>query len=144
MKIHAFLQNSAIAALVLISSVGIGLAQQQKKGGNFDPDQMADRQVSAMKDRLKLTDEQVPKVKAIIVDSMKKQGELFQKYGRPQQGQQPSEEMMNEMRKVREESTKKMAEVLTKDQMDEYQKMMTEMRGQRGGQGKQGKQQPNQ
>jgi hypothetical protein len=141
MKIHALLQNSAIAALVLITSAGLGLAQQQKKGGNFDPDQMADRQVSSMKDRLKLTDEQVPKVKAIVVDSMKKQGELFQKYGRPQQGQPPSEEMRNEMQKVREESTKKMAEVLTKDQMDEYQKMMTEMRGKRGGQGKQQPQQ---
>lgn len=142
MKIHAFLRNSAVAALALISSAGIGFAQQnQKGGGNFDPEQMADRQVTAMKERVKLTDEQVPKVKAIIVDSMKKQRAVMEKYGPPQQGQPMSEDARNEMTKLREDSNKKMAEVLSKDQMEEYTKMMAEMRGRRGGGGQRQKQQ---
>ena len=139
MKIQSFLRNSAVAALALIASAGMGLAQGQK--GNFDPEAMADKQIAAMKERVKLTDDQVPKVRAIIIETSKKQREIFQKNGPPQQGQQMSEETRNELTKVREEGNKKMAEVLSKDQMDEYTKMMQEMRGRRGGGGKQKQQQ---
>ena len=125
MKRQAFLRISALCALVMIVSTGVGQAQERKGG---DPEQMADRQVTAMKDRLKLTDEQVPKVKTIILDGMKKQRDIMAKYGPPQQGQPMSDEARAEMRKLQEERQKSMAEVLTKDQADEYQKMVAEMR----------------
>jgi CHASE3 domain sensor protein len=135
MKSYVFLRNSAVAVLALVSSAGIGFAQGQK--GNFDPEAMAEKRVAAMKERLKLTDDQVPKVKAIILESAKKQREIMQKYGPPQQGQPMSEDARNELTKSREDSNKKMAEVLTQDQMAEYQKMMAEM----GGRGRRQKQQ---
>lgn len=124
MKMYACLRVSALAALILIAGTAVGLAQNQKKGG--DPDQMADRQVAAMKDRLKLTDDQVPKVKTIILDGMKKQRDIMAKYGPPQQGQPMSDDARAEIRKLQQERQKNLADVLTKDQMDEYQKMMSE------------------
>ena len=85
----------------------------------MDPERMADRQVAAMKERLKLTDDQETKVKPILVDSMKKQMEMRQKFGL-QQGQRPSQEAMAEMKKAREDTNKKLGEVLSKEQMEEY------------------------
>jgi hypothetical protein len=127
-------QTGLIAVVLLLSSAGIALCQQrQGRGGS--PEQMVDRQVAAMKERLKLTDEQEKKVKPILLESMKKSAEIRQKYNL-QQGERPSEEAMNEMRKSREETTKKLSEVLSKEQMTEYEKMMSERRGGPGGRGK--------
>ncbi len=129
MKRNVRIQGSVLAVMFLCTA-GAALGQ-----GQMDPEQMADRQVAAMKERLKLTDDQATKVKPIIVDSMKKQMEIRQKYN-VQQGQRPSQEAMAEMKKTREETNKKLGEVLSKEQMQEYQKMMSErMRGGPGGQG---------
>ena len=105
----------------------VGAAQAQRPEGR-DPKQMLDRQVTAMKERLKLTDDQVAKVKPILADSMKSMMEMREKYGPPQPGEGPSEEMMAAMRKNREDTNKKLSEVLSKDQMTEYEKMMSERR----------------
>ena len=112
-----------------------GAALAQPPEGRRDPKQMIDRQVTAMKERLKLTDDQVAKVKPILADSMKSMMEMREKYGRPQPGEGPSEEMMAAMRKNREDTNKKLSEVLTKDQMTEYEKMMSERRRGPGGPG---------
>ncbi len=133
MKRNVRIQGTLLAVLFLCTA-GAALGQQ-KGGGAMDPEQMADRQVAAMKERLKLTDDQATKVKPIVMDSMKKQMEIRQKYN-VQQGQRPSDEAMAEMKKAREETNKQLSEVLTKEQMQEYQKMMSErMRGGAGGQG---------
>lgn len=129
MKRNVRVQGSLLAVFFLCTA-GAALGQRQ-----MDPEQMADRQVAAMKERLKLTDDQATKVKPILVDSMKKQMEIRQKYN-VQQGQRPSDEAMADMKKVREETNKKLSEVLSKEQMQEYQKMMSErMRGGPGGPG---------
>jgi Spy/CpxP family protein refolding chaperone len=121
--------GGAMAALLLLCAVGAALAQQ----GNFDPERMVGRQLEMMKDRLKLTADQEKKLKPILIDSMKQQMEMRKKY-QIEPGQPPSEEARTAMAKAREENNKKIAEVLDKDQMTEYQKMMQERMG-RGGQG---------
>lgn len=117
---------------VLFLFAGAAMAQQ-KKGGAPDPEKAADRQIAMMKERLKLTGDQEAKLKPIFVDSMKKQVEMRQKYGPPQPGQRPSKEAMAEMRQAREDTNKRLSEVLSKEQMDEYQKILAERRGPGGG-----------
>ncbi len=123
----------AMAGLLLLLCAGTALSQGRKGG---DPAQMVDRQVTAMKDRLKLTDDQEKKVKTILQDQMKKQAELRQKYNM-QPGERPPQEAMEAMKKLREDVNTKMSEVLSKEQMADYQKMMEERRQQFGGRKKQ-------
>lgn len=118
--------NGAMALLII---AGAGVALAQPPGGRMDPAQMVERQVTNMKDRLKLTDDQAAKIKPIIEESMKSTREIFEKYGPPQQGQGPSEEMRTAMQKSREETNKKIAAVLNDDQKKEFEKMMSERRG---------------
>jgi hypothetical protein len=120
--------GGAMAALLLLCAVGAALAQGP--GGN--PEQFVERQLTAMKDRLKLTADQEKKIKPILLDSMKQNMELRKKY-QVEPGQPPSEEARTAMQKQREETSKKIGEVLDKDQMAEYQKMQAEMRGRMGG-----------
>jgi hypothetical protein len=127
-------QTAAMAAMLLIA--GAGAAYCQQRGG--DPAQMVDRQVAAMKERLKLTDEQEKKVKPILLDSIKKNAEMRKKYNF-QQGERPSEEAMAEMKKTREETNKKLGDVLSKEQMTEYEKILAERRGGQAGGGGQGR-----
>ena len=115
---------------VLLVAAGAALAQDQGgRGGPPDPARMAERQLTMLKERLKLTDDQVLKVKPILLDMAKKSAEMREKLGPPQQGQRPSEEMMAEMRKNREDMDKKLAEVFTDDQKKEYEKMRSQRRG---------------
>lgn len=131
MKRNVRIQGSLLVVFFLCTA-GAALGQQQA-GGAVDPEQMADRMAATMKERLKLTDEQEAKVKPILVDSMKRQMDIRQKYGAPPQGQPPSKEAMAEMKKSREETNKQLSQVLTKDQMKEYTKMQSERRGAGGG-----------
>jgi Spy/CpxP family protein refolding chaperone len=119
----------AMVAVLLLCAVGAALAQGQK--GNFDPAQMIERQVTAMKDRLKLNDDQAAKIKTILTDGMKANAELRKKY-KVQPGEQPSDEAREAMMKARQEQTQKINEVLTDDQKAEYRKFMEERRGQGG------------
>jgi hypothetical protein len=125
MKRNAKIQGSVLAVFFLCTA---GVALGQRQGAAMDPEQMADRMVATMKDRLNLTDEQVTKVKPIITDSMKRQADIRQKYGAPQPGQRPSPEAQAEMKKSREMTNKQLSGVLTKDQMQEYNKMISERR----------------
>jgi hypothetical protein len=64
---------------------------------------------------------------------MKRMAESREKFGPPAQGERPSEEMMTALRKNREETSRKLSEVLSKEQMAEYEKMMSERGGRMGG-----------
>ena len=113
---------SCMVAMMLAFSVGVVFAQRG------DPSQFVDRQITAMKERLKITDDQEKKIRPILADSMKEQMELRKKYN-VQQGERPSQEAMEAMKKSREEVNKKLGEVLSKEQMADYQKMMAERMG---------------
>jgi periplasmic protein CpxP/Spy len=123
------MKRIAMAVAVLLAA-GVVLAQ-----GPPDPAQMAERQLTAMKERLKLTADQEKQIKPILLDAAKKNAEMRQKM---EPGQPPSEEMMAAMKKSRAEQNTKIDAILTDEQKPEYQKMQSERKG--GGQGKRQKQ----
>ncbi len=122
---HSAMKTAAAGALFLLCASGAALAQPPG-GGPPDPAMMAERQLSMMKDRLKLTKDQEKKLKPILLDNAKQMMKMREKMT---PGEPPSEEMMAQMRKSREAQNAKIAEVLNDDQKKEYEKMMTERRG---------------
>ena len=121
------MKTAAATAMLMLWGVGASLAQ-----GPPDPATMAERQLTRMKDRLKLTADQEAKIKPILLDSAKANAKMREKMT---PGEPPSEEMRAEMQKSRTALNAKISEILTADQKTEYEKMQSEMRGGQGGQG---------
>jgi hypothetical protein len=130
------MKTAAATAMLVLCTASASLAQGQG-GGPPDPSTMAERQLTRMKDRLKLTDDQEKKIKPILLDSAKQQAKMREKMT---PGEPPSEEMRAEMQKSRAAVNAKIAEILTDDQKTEYTKMQSEQRGGQGG----GKKRPQQ
>jgi Spy/CpxP family protein refolding chaperone len=95
-------------------------ARGNQRGGNRRGDFM-----QRMAEQLELTDDQKPKVNAILQDAMTKQRELFQQM---RDGSLPREEARGKMQEIREATMSKLSEVLTEEQLARYREM-----GQRGG-----------
>jgi periplasmic protein CpxP/Spy len=116
---------SLVAAMVLgglVACSTLATAQDaskspDKKGGKrgFSVEQRLER----MSTQLDLTDAQKPKVKAVLEETDKKVKDT------------PQEERREKMRKLREDETKTLKEILTPDQFKKYQEMME--RGKKGG-----------
>jgi Spy/CpxP family protein refolding chaperone len=86
-----------------------------------------DEQVNMLSERLKLTDAQKPKVKAILEEQQKKAQELRADTGLSQ------DEMRTKRQALREDTNKKMKEVLTPDQYKQWEE--SQQRGRRAGGG---------
>src|SRR5262245_45302997 len=131
MKINKF---SIIAGLTLGSLVAfsnLATAQDQKGGQRRGPS--VEQRMERLTDELKLTDEQKPKVKAVLEDSKKKRQEMFS------DSNVPREERREKMRDIMDKENKKLKEILTADQYTKYEKMLEEMRaGGKGGKKKKG------
>lgn len=84
-------------------------------------------QMTRLDERLKLTDEQKPKVKAVLEDQNKKMQELFG------DSSVSREDRRTKMQSIREDSDKKLKEILTSDQYTKYQDYEKERRNRRGG-----------
>jgi len=94
--------------------------KQGKRGGSA-----VEQQLNMMKDSLKLTDEQVPKVKTVIEDSLKKRADLRADTSLSQ------EDRRTKMQAIVEDQHKKMKEILTAEQFEKYQKSARQF-GKRG------------
>ncbi len=118
---------SLIIAVALGSLVACSLATAQeagKEGGKkgkrgFSVEQRLER----MTTQLNLTDEQKPKVKAVLEETSKKYQELA------------PEDRRTKGREIRQEETKKFKEILTADQFKKYEEMAQGM-GKKGGEKK--------
>ena len=116
---------SLIAALALgglIACSTLATAQNApgadaKKGGKkgYSIEQRMER----MTTELNLTDEQKPKVKAVLEDEQKKMQELRDETDR--------DARRTKMQEMRKESEKKMKAILNEDQFKKYQEMMQRM-----------------
>jgi Spy/CpxP family protein refolding chaperone len=91
-----------------------------KRGGKrgMSPDQLMEKYT----EQLSLTDEQKPKVKAVLEDSAKKRRELFRDSTLDQ------EQKRSKFKDVMEAQNKKMKEILTPDQFTKYQEMNEKMK----------------
>ncbi len=127
----------AIGTVVALALGVSAFAQGPGGGRGGDPKQMVERQINGMKERLNLTADQETKLRPILEASMTKQMALREKY-KPEPGQPPSKEMMDDMAKVRKETLEKIGTVLDADQMKKYEAMMAERRGGPGGERKGG------
>jgi Spy/CpxP family protein refolding chaperone len=92
-----------------------------KKKGRFTVEQQMER----MTTQLSLTDEQKPKVEAVLKESAKKRQEIFS------DSSIDRSQMREKMQPIMEEQNKKMKAILTDDQYKKYQEM--NQRGKKGG-----------
>jgi periplasmic protein CpxP/Spy len=130
MKINKLRVIAALALGSLLATSNLAMAQEQKGGqkrGGGSVEQLMER----MNEQLKLTDEQKPKVKAVLEESQKARQELRSESGAPQ-------ERREKVRGIREKENKKLKEILTADQYSKYEKRLEELRGAGKGKGKKG------
>ena len=80
-----------------------------------------------MTEKLKLTDEQKPKVKAVLEESQKKRQELFS------DSSVPREDRREKMKGINDNEDKKLKGILTAEQYTEYEKMKQQMATDRKG-----------
>ena len=104
-------------------------------GGDFDPAQMAQRQVDRVAEGLDLSQAQKDSLLSFYTAQQKEQMERMQKMmeeggGGFNMGEGPSEDMMKEMQARREATEKKLKSILTEEQYEKYQKAQEERRAQ--------------
>jgi hypothetical protein len=136
MNIRKQLIAGVTAAALFLSTAAFA----QRPGRKGNPEKMLDRQVTMMKEQLKLAPDQETKVRGILQESQTKMQAFAEKNGRPERGKAPSEEARAEMKKIREETKQGLANVLTADQLAQWEQMREKrgmgMRGhKRGGHG---------
>ena len=130
MKITRLSVVAALAVALLALCSKPASAQDAKEGKQGKRGPSVEQQMTRMTEALSLTDEQKPKVKAVLEDSQKKRQEIFADTSIPR------DQMREKMRPIMEDQDKKLKEILTPDQYVKYEKMRDEMRRNRaGGQG---------
>lgn len=123
MKRLSFIAALVLGALVACSSIANAQESKDKKGkGGGRP--TVEQQVEEMTTALKLTDQQKPKVKAVLEDTSKRMREIFSEGNRDQ--------MREKMRPIMEERTRKLKEILTSEQFEKWQKQQEERRSRFG------------
>src|SRR6266850_2053808 len=105
MKINKFSVITGLALGSLVACSNLAMAQDQKPGGGRRGPSVEQR-MERMTEELKLTDEQKPKVKAVLEDSQKKRQELFT------DSNVPRDERREKMRGIMEKEDKKLKEIL--------------------------------
>jgi periplasmic protein CpxP/Spy len=126
---------SLIAALALgglVACSTIAMAQDAsankdaKKGGKRGMPSL-EQQMERLTTQLSLTDDQKPKVEAVLKDSQKKRQELFSDQSTDRDARR------TKMQAILDEQNKKMKEILKPDQWEKYTKWQDEMKQKKGG-----------
>ena len=130
MKINR-LGLAAIVAISLVASGSLSSAQEAKDGKGKRAMPTVQERLDRMTEELKLTDEQKPKVKAVLEASDKKRQELFA------DSSVPREQRREKMQALMEEQNKKLKEILKPEQYEKWEKMRESMRP-GGGRGPEG------
>jgi len=119
---------AAVALGGLVASSMLATAQEgsnppEKRGGKGRP--TVEQQMQRYTEQLALTDDQKPKVEAVLKASSKKRQEITSDTSLDRQ------QIREKMQPVMEEQNKKMKAILTDDQYKKYQEM--NQRGKKGG-----------
>jgi Spy/CpxP family protein refolding chaperone len=117
MKISNIALIAAISLAGLVAAPNSATAQEKKRGMPS-----VQERLDRLTESVKLTDEQKPKVKAILEASSKKFEELSSSGA-------SREERMEKRRTIMAEESKKFKEVLTSEQYEKYEKIAAERRG---------------
>ena len=116
MKLNKLSMIVALAVGSLLACTTLTTAQETNTPAPKGKGQRmtVEQRLGMMKEQLNLTDEQVPKVKAVLEDANKQMAEIRQA---------PQEERRDKMMALREEQSKKMKAILTPEQFTKYQAM---------------------
>ena len=118
------------ALVVLLTVFTTSLFAQRGGGGmrTMDPEETADRQITMMKEIIKLDKKEEVKVKEIFLNDAKERQKQFQSMG--QTGNR--EEMQAKMQVLQKKRDEELTKVLGKERMEKYTKEMETRRPQRG------------
>ena len=120
-------------AVISIFVVFASAAQAQRRG--FSPEEMRERQQEANEElmaELELSDKQALKVEEILVSALESRIEMIEEV-RSGGGQRDG--IREKMGELNEDTAAKLAEILSEDQMEKYNKILSERprRGRRNG-----------
>jgi periplasmic protein CpxP/Spy len=117
---------SLIAAVALGTLVACSMAIAQEAGKDAAKKKgfSAEQRLERMSTQLNLTDDQKPKVKAVLEDSAKKMKDLA------------PEDRRTKGKEIRDEETKQLKAILTDEQFKKYEEMMQHSGGKKGGEKK--------
>ena len=118
-----------LAAGLLVTTAWVCSSADAQSAPQTPRGKSADQIMSAMKTRLNLTDEQEAKIRPIIEEQVKNRAALIEKY--QGQGRQGMRSMRNELQELNQRTGNQLQSILTKEQMEEYQKMQAEESQQR-------------
>jgi len=118
------------AAITLLPALTFAQPPGGGQGRGGDPAQMLDRQMTAMKEAVGLTDDQEKAIRPILTDQMKQQRELM--------ANGPSDESREAMTKMQAATSAKIKKVLNADQIEKFDKFQAERMNRRRGPGGQG------
>src|SRR5260221_10900492 len=124
MRINKLSLIAAMALGWLVACTTMAMAQDAKDGSKKDGKRgfSVEQRLDRMTEELKLTDEQKPKVKAVLEETAKKMQDV------------PREERREKGQAIREEENTKLKAILTPEQTEKWEKMRAEMR-KKGGPG---------
>lgn len=117
--------------VVLFTLFATSLFAQQRAGGgmrSMDPEQAADRQMTVIKEIIKLDKKEEAKVKEIFVAEAKERQKQFQDMG--QSGNR--EEMQAKMQEMQKKRDEELTKILGKERMEKYTSEMEKRRSERG------------
>lgn len=120
----------AVISMIVLSA---GVAQAQRR--EFSPEQMRERQQDANEElmaQLELSDEQAPKVAEILSAALDVRIEMIEEI---RSGEGRRQGMREKMAEINDETEASLADVLSEDQMEKYNKILAERprRGRRNG-----------
>lgn len=120
----------AVISMIVLSA---GVAQAQRR--EFSPEQMRERQQEANEElmaQLELSDEQAPKVAEILSAALDVRIEMIEEI---RSGEGRRQGMREKMAEINDETEATLADVLSEDQMEKYNKILAERprRGRRNG-----------
>jgi periplasmic protein CpxP/Spy len=107
---------------LVIFQAAFSQANANNKNKNRTPEQKADAHLKKMTQDLSLTSEQVPKVKAIVLDKIQKMDALKTKYANTTD----KKAMHQEMKKIRDQKDTELKAVLTPEQYTKHVQMREE------------------
>jgi hypothetical protein len=123
----------AVAVLTIYASPTLAAAQEQTpvppKTGQAQADRAMER-LEQFKERLKLTPEQVERVRPVLVEEAQQLKALREKAGDSGQSRRARLKLARELRAIQDRTDDQLKKVLSKEQMNELKKIREERREQ--------------
>lgn len=94
--------------------------------GNFNPEELVDRQMTEMKETLDLSGKQEKQMRELMLENFDNMSKMREKSGGDR------EAIREQMQQLREEQNNKIKEILTEEQWEKYEAFEAERRSRRG------------